>query len=106
PAVPQPAVAQRRTNVAGQHGDVAVGYAFMRDSDGTWPIGISGSSASPVHPGVDIVVEAQYARGTFDLPVGKIDGNIWTALAGPRFSTGRSDSDRPHALYQVLVGVA
>ena len=106
PGVPQPAAAQRRARVAEQRGDVALGYAFMRDSDGTWPIGISGSNAWLVHPGVDIVVEAQYARGTFDLPVGEIDGNIWTGLAGPRFSTGSRYGDRPHALFQVLAGVA
>jgi hypothetical protein len=105
-AVRQPAAAQRRETVAEPRGDVAVGYTFMRDSNGTWPVGISGSSASLVHPGVDIVVEAQYARGTFDLPVGHIDGNIWTALAGPRFSTGSRNGDRPHALFQVLAGVA
>ena len=78
----------------------------MRDSDGTWPIGISGSNAWLVHPGVDIVVEGQYAQGTFDLPVGEIDGNIWTGLAGPRFSTGSRYGDRPQAFFQVLAGVA
>lgn len=104
--VPQPPAVQRHASVAEQRGDVAVGYAFMRDSDGTWPVGISGSRTWPVHPGVDIVAEAQYARGTFDLPVGKIDGNIWTGLAGPRFTTGSSYGDRPRALFQVLAGVA
>ena len=43
---------------------------------------MSGSHAWLVHPGIDIVVEAQYARGTVDLPVGKIDGNIWTGAGG------------------------
>jgi hypothetical protein len=105
-AVPRLAAAQRPARVAEQDGDVAVGYTFMRDSDGTWPIGISGSRAWLVHPGIDIVVEAQYARGTFELPVGKIDGNMWTALAGPRFSAGSRSGDRPHALFQVLAGVA
>jgi hypothetical protein len=76
------------------------------DSNGTWPVGVSGSSASLVYPGVDVVVEGQFARGTFNLPVGKIDGNMWAALAGPRFSTGSRYSDRPHALFQVLGGVA
>ena len=104
--MPQRAAAQRGARVAEQRGDVALGYAFMRDSDGTWPIGISASSAWLVHPGVDVVVEAQYARGTFDLPVGEIDGNIWTGLAGPRFSNGSRYGDRPHALFQVLAGVA
>ena len=104
--VPQPAAAQRRPRVAEPRGDVALGYAFMRDAEGTLPIGISGSNAWQVHPGVDIVVEAQHARGTFDLLVGEIDGNISTGLAGPRFSTGSASGDRAHPLFQVLAGVA
>jgi hypothetical protein len=106
PAVPQPGLRNAGRGIAEQHGEVAVGYTFMRDSNGTWPVGITGSSAWLVHPGIDIVVEAQYARGTFDLPVGKIDGNIWTVLAGPRFSIGSRYGDRPHPLFQVLAGVA
>jgi hypothetical protein len=103
PGVPEPASA---ASVAGQRGDFALGYAFMRDSDGGLPIGISGSNAWLVHPGIDIVVEGQfYAPGTFDLLVGKIDGNIWTALAGPRFSTRSRAGDRAYPVFQVLAGV-
>jgi hypothetical protein len=83
-----------------------MGYAFMRDADGTLPMGISGSYAWQVHPGVDVVVEAQHARGTFDLLVGEIDGNVSTGLAGPRFSIGSASGDRAHPLFQVLAGVA
>ena len=106
PGVPQPAAAQPRARVAEQRGDFALGYALMRDAEGTWPLGIAGSNAWQVHPGLDIVFEAQYARTTLDFLVGEIDGNIWTGLAGPRFSTGSRDADRPHALFQVLAGVA
>ena len=105
PGVNQPAAPQRPAAVAEQRGDLAVGYAFMRDSDGTFPMGMSGSSAWLLHPGIDIVVEAQYAQGTFDLLVGEIDGNLWTGLAGPRFSTRSRQGDRPHPLFQVLAGV-
>jgi hypothetical protein len=87
-------------------GEVALGYAFMVDSDGTWPIGVSGSNAWLVHPGIDIVIESQYSRGTFDFTdgIGEIDGDIWTVLGGPRFSVG--SRNRPHARFQVLAGVA
>jgi hypothetical protein len=105
-AVPQSTPPQRGARVAEKHGDVAFGYTFMHDSDGMWPIGISGSGAWLVHPNIGIVAEAQYSRGTFQLTVGEIDGNIWTALAGPRFSAGSRRSDKPQALFQVLAGVA
>jgi len=105
PKVPEPAAAQRPARGAEQRADVALGYAFMRDSEGTWPVGISGSNAWLVHPGIAIVVEAQGARSTLDLLVGEVDGNIWTGLAGPRFSTGSRDGDRAHFMFQVLTGV-
>jgi hypothetical protein len=105
PGVPEPSAAQRRASVAGQRGDFAVGYAFMLDADGALPIGFSGSNAWLIHPGIDIVVEGQYARGTVDLLVGEIDGNVWTGLAGPRFSTRSRFGDRAHPVFQVLAGV-
>jgi hypothetical protein len=101
PGVPEPATAQRR---ASQRGDFALGYAFMLDSDGALPLGISGSNAWRVHRGIDIVVEGQYARGTVDLLVGEIDGDLWTGLAGPRFSIG-SGGDGSLFVFQVLAGV-
>jgi hypothetical protein len=105
-AVPQPAAAQPRPRAAKPRGDVALGYAFMRDSEGTLPIGISGSNAWQVRPGLDIVVEAQHARGSFDFLVGEIDGNVSTGLVGPRFSTGSASGSGAHPLFQVLAGVA
>lgn len=105
PAVPRPPTALPQARVGQQRGDVSFGYVMMRDEEGMLPFGLSGGSANAVTRSVDVVLEAQYARGTLDLLVGETDGNIWTVLGGPRFWTGSRDANGPRPFVQVLGGV-
>ena len=105
PRLPEPAVSEGLARIGERRGDVAVGYGLMHDVDGTLPIGISGSNGWTVQPGIDLVVEAQYSRGTGDFPVGEVDGDILTALAGPRFRIKSRYGDGAQPFFQVLGGM-
>jgi hypothetical protein len=106
PAGQQPAVAARPlAPVLPQRGDIAAGYVFVREDGLSFPMGVAGSAAWHLHPILEVVGEAQYARGTSDLVTPGGDVTVWTALAGARVWSGERYGGGVRAFVQGLAGV-
>lgn len=89
-----------------QHGDLAIGYAYMHETGISLPVGFAISSGHQMRQNVDLVVEGQYEHGNVDLIGTNVGVSIFAVQAGPRFSGGSGGSNKMRAFGQILAGVA